>query len=225
MLLVRPRGMTELFRRLIKKTPLRAPLSWLLSRRRQRQEMLAWEANGRPVPPPHAVKQAALRQYSRDWGLRVLVETGTYRGDMVEAMRGQFDTVYSIELGRDLFEAAQRRFQGTAGVELIHGDSGTQVKALVGRLSQPALFWLDGHYSAGDTARGAQDTPILQELDCILRAGAPDHVAIVDDARCFGRDSGYPSLDELISFVRARRPHAQVAVQDDMIRITPGQPG
>lgn len=208
-------------RALIRRTPLHGPLSRMLARRRQRAELAEWERAGRPVPPPHAVKQRTLLAYAGDWRLRQLVETGTYRGDMVHAMLGHFDRIISIELGADLHAAAVARFRHRAEVELIQGDSGSKIAAVVAGLSAPALFWLDGHYSAGDTARGEHDTPIYQELSTVLAPGGPDHVVIVDDARCFGRDEGYPTIAELIAFVHTLRPAVRVVVEDDMIRVTP----
>ena len=50
-----------------------------------------------PVPPPHVVKQRVLREYAERYELKVFVETGTYRGDMVQAMKPLFDKIYSIE--------------------------------------------------------------------------------------------------------------------------------
>ena len=55
-------------------------------------------------------------------------------------------------------------------VELLHGDSGTELGNVMNKINQPALFWLDGHYSAGVTAKGDKDTPIYEELVCILNA-------------------------------------------------------
>jgi len=193
---------------------------WLRARR-NRRTLDEWERRGRPVPPPHIVKQRVLREYAKRYGLRILVETGTYRGDMVEAMRPVFEKIYSIELGAELFAAARKRFRRAAHVELIQGDSARELGRVLARLDQPALFWLDGHYSAGETARGEKDTPIFEELDHIL--GAPDvgHVIVIDDARAFGTDPAYPTIDALRRYVLARRPDARFTVLDDSIRITP----
>ena len=81
---------------------------------------------------------------------------------------------------------------------------------------------LDGHYSAGETARGEKDTPIHEELAHIFRTGEPGHAIVIDDARCFGTDPAYPGLPELIELVRRSRPGASVEVVDDAIRILPG---
>ena len=42
-----------------------------------------------------------------------------------------------------------------------------RVPELVRQLDGPALFWLDGHYSGGDTAKGELDTPVSAELESI----------------------------------------------------------
>ena len=194
--------------------------NWVVQRRYQR-DLVAWQRAGKPVPPPHLAKQQVLRHYARTYGLRILVETGTFYGDMVEAMRADFDRVYSIELSKELHQRATQRFSGVENVELIQGDSGTELGNVLKRIEQPALFWLDGHYSAGPTAKGHKDTPIFEELEHILSAQALPHVIIIDDARCFGADADYPSLDELGEFVRQKRPAADILVQDDSIRITP----
>jgi hypothetical protein len=91
------------------------------------------------------------------------------------------------------------------------------------KLSQPALFWLDAHYSEGVTARGDKDTPIYEELHLILNAGDIGHVIIIDDARCFGTDPAYPSKEELVEFIRSKKSNVDIAVLDDSIIITPKQ--
>jgi len=195
-------------------------LDWL-SRDRQRDPLAEWERRGRPVPPPHLVKQRVLRGYAERYRLKIFVETGTYRGDMVEAMKHLFHRIYSIELSDTLFAAAQRRFRRDSHIELLHGDSSQELGRIMERVDQPVLFWLDGHYSAGDTARGEKDTPICDELAEIFRAPDLGHVIVIDDARCFGSDPAYPTLPALREYVWSRRPHARIVVEDDSIRITP----
>src|SRR5204863_7391833 len=180
-----------------------------------------WERRGRPVPPPHVVKQRVLRGYAERYHLKIFVETGTDRGDMVEAMKPLFHRIYSIELSDTLFAAARRRFRRDSHIELLHGDSSQELGRIMERVDQPVLFWLDGHYSAGDTARGEKDTPICDELAEIFRAPDLGHVIIIDDARCFGSDPAYPTLPALREYVWSRRPHAGLVVEDDSIRITP----
>src|SRR5258708_2430617 len=120
--------------------------------------MAQWERSGRPVPPPQAVKHAAIREYATRYGLRTLVETGTYLGDSIQANLNRFTKIYSIELGDDLYRRAVHRFKGHGHVSILQGDSTVVLPRVVAQLDEAALFWLDGHYSGGATARGAEDT-------------------------------------------------------------------
>ncbi len=209
--------MKQLFKRWIKGTALQ---KWI-KKRKNDKKLAEWQSKGKPVPPPHIVKQLAIRNYARRFGLKILVETGTLHGRMIEAMKDDFDRIYSIELSEELYKKAKDRFRKENSVELIHGDSGVELKHVIERLDQPALFWLDGHYSSGETARGEKDTPVFEELNHIFDDQVRDHVIIIDDARCFGTDPAYPTLEELTNFVKSRRPGAGISIQDDSIRITP----
>jgi hypothetical protein len=194
---------------------------WRVARRDAR-EVRDWQAAGRPVPPPHSVKQRVLREYAAAYRLRVFVETGTYFGDMVAAMLGRFDEIYSIELSGQLHEHARERFRGRPHVHLFLGDSARLLPGILDRLPGPALFWLDGHYSGDITARGDRETPILDELDHIYSRPARGHVVVIDDARCFGVDPAYPARAEVEALVRRRRADVDIVTDADSIRITPG---
>jgi hypothetical protein len=91
--------MKEMLKQMIRLTPLNYPLRNWWHRVHRRKELADWEARGRPVPPPHAFKQQVLREYAERYGPRVLVETGTFRGDMVEAMKHVFNRImgYAVQ--------------------------------------------------------------------------------------------------------------------------------
>jgi hypothetical protein len=205
---------------MLRNTPFYDWLRPLAVRLAQPGAVRTWERQGRPVPPPHSVKQQVLREFSDRYGLRILVETGTYYGDMVAAMMPQFDAIYSIELSAELHQKARRRFRRSGKTTLINGDSAVALAAIVRELDQPTLFWLDGHYSGGETARGASDTPVVAELKQILSCGT-GNVIIIDDARLFGTNPGYPTLEEVNSLVKGWHPDLDVEVELDSIRVTP----
>lgn len=186
----------------------------------QKKLMAAW-LSGKSVIPPQAIKQGMLKKYCHLFELRTLVETGTYFGDMVDSMKHEVDKIYSVELSRKLFEKASNRFSADEHIEIINGDGGEKLPQIMQQLDQPALFWLDGHYSAGFTAKGESDTSILRELVAIFEAPNLDHVVIIDDARCFGSDAGYPTIDEIKKYVLSQRPDAQILIENDSIIITP----
>jgi hypothetical protein len=213
--------MKQLLKEIIKMTPLFTPLrNWAIANS-QKKELIEWERKGRPVPPPHIFKQRTIKAFAEKFGLEILVETGTCYGDMVEAMKGNFRQIYSIELSKELYEAAKKRFERDTAVEIIHGDSGIVLENLVERIDKPALFWLDGHYSAGETAKGDKDTPIFEELNHILKRQHSKDVVIIDDARCFGNDPAYPSIEDLGNFIKSQKPDVNISVEYDSIRIAP----
>lgn len=142
----------------------------------------------------------------------------------MEAARESFDRIVSIELDRELFEKARDRFSGDPLVTIVHGDSGLLLGTVLQEFQEPCLFWLDGHYSAGVTAKGERETPILEELGAICGHAVPGHVILIDDARLFTGRNDYPTLDGLRRFVLERRPGCSFAVEDDIIRIAPGEP-
>ncbi len=209
--------MKSALKEIIKRTPIYSALRTF----RQRREIKDWERRGRPGPPPHIVKQRTIREFAERFGVKVLIETGTNYGDMVEAMKNHFSRIYSIELSNHLYEKARRKFAGDDRVTIIHGDSGVELGKLITTLDQPALFWLDGHYSAGVTARGNKDTPICEELAHIFSSPQQGHVVIIDDARCFGTAPDYPSIEDLTSFIRSKSPDVNIEIENDIIRIAP----
>ncbi len=200
-----------------------SPLYPIYSKWKQKRELIKWGKKGRPVPPPHIEKQEVLKRYAKQYGLRTFVETGTYRGDMVEAMKNTFTRIYSIELGEDLYRRARKRFRRHKHIEIIHGDSGKVFKKLIPNLITPTLFWLDGHYSGSVTAKGEKDSPIYEELSHIFNNPEVGHVVVIDDARCFSSPDcqDYPSLSELKEFVLSARPDVCITVDNDSIRILP----
>jgi len=203
----------------LKKTPFGE--AWLLFRaeRRAAQDIAHWETMGRPVPPPHAYKIQTVRRYARQFATPVLVETGSFMGDMVFAVKNIFAAVYTIELDHDLHCRVQARFTGDPRVRPLRGDSSRVLAEVLPHIKEPCLFWLDAHHSGGITARGAVDTPIMTELRQIFGASIPGAVILIDDARCFVGENDYPTLEALRQFVRENRPTFAFEVQDDIIRL------
>jgi hypothetical protein len=170
-------------------------------------------------PRSSARKRRTIRRYASRFCTPVLVETGTYRGTTVHAMRRRFAQIYSIELSEELYERARERFAGDAHVHILHGDSGELLPVLARRIEEPCLFWLDGHFSDWGTARGVRDSPLERELEAVLERTQDRDVVLVDDARLLTGEHGYPTLDEVRRLVAERRADRVVAVRDDIVRI------
>lgn len=192
-----------------------------LERRKEEAAIASWLAECRPIPPPAAYKQRLIREVARANGARVLVETGTNFGNTLAACLGSFDAIFSIELSPELYELAVTRFARFREVQLRHGDSARELPGVLSELMQPALFWLDAHYSGEGTARGEVDSPVLTELESIARHSTQGHIVLVDDARLFTGANGYPHLGGLREAASWMFPEHVFGVEYDVIAITP----
>ena len=178
-----------------------------------------WKNEGRPIPAPHIYKILTIKYYAKKFSANTLIETGTYLGETIETCKYIFKTLISIELGKDLFELATQRFAGDRNITIYQGNSGEMLQDILLPINEPCLFWLDGHYSEGITAKGDLNTPILAELKHIFEHSVKNHVILIDDARCFNGKDDYPSLQLLQSFVNNYDFNLQFLVEDDIIRI------
>jgi hypothetical protein len=186
-----------------------------------RREWCLWR-RGRLNHVPHYLKRDILLRYAHAHQLGSFVETGTYFGDMVHALKGEFEQIQSIELDDFLFERAKRRFMRYPHIRILHGDSASMLPLALVSVDRPTLFWLDAHYSGGITACGGRHAPILLELDHIFHHPIRGHVIVIDDARLFGTDSAYPTLEQLREYIDAQSPSRKFEVVDDAIRIVEG---
>jgi hypothetical protein len=202
----------------IKKVMPRAILNWHLKRANVKM-FNRWVKTGFPIPTPHLYKQQLIREYQNVYKYSTLVETGTYLGDMVEAQRRRFNRIISIELSSQLFFAAQRRFRRHKHITIYHGDSGQVLPVIISQINEPAIFWLDGHYSKGITARGDKDCPIFDELKAILSHGDFNHVLLIDDARCFTGTGDYPTIEQVSDFILQRNNKYNISIRHDIIQV------
>ena len=184
------------------------------------QDLINWSLLGAPPPAPDFIKKMTILQYAKVFASVSFIETGTFTGSTTRLMADLGLQCKTIELSEHYFRAAQQNFAGHANVELFFGDSSALLGTMVERAMGPHLFWLDGHYSKGDTARGANDTPIVQELHQLLRFDMSGSVILIDDIRDFGKGE-YPPVGYLEGFVESHMRGHVCENFGDIFRITP----
>lgn len=173
------------------------------------REQLRWAKRGFSVPAPGLVKRGCLTRHGfkdATW-----IETGTFWGETTNFLSKTAKRVVSIEPEPELFRKASQRFAEVKNVEIINGLSEDVFPVLLPTVQGRVNFWLDGHYSAGPTHLGPQETPIIDELKAIT-ANMKNFEAVcvmVDDLRLFGNtasglhDPAYPAIDVLVDWARA----------------------
>lgn len=166
-----------------------------------------WATANFSSPAPNFVKWNVLLRWG---GKETWIETGTYLGETTGQLAHLARVVYSVEPEELLFKNAIEKFRSIKNVTILNGSSETVLPNLLEALSQQEVvdvsFWLDGHYSAGVTYLGKDETPIVAELNCIsdsiLRFSKI--TIFVDDVRQFSAtddtEGVYPSLSYLVSF-------------------------
>ncbi|MGD2095389.1 MAG: hypothetical protein PVH77_10315 [Phycisphaerales bacterium] len=198
------------------------PLGKLARFQRQRQlkrKYHLWKKEGGIAPMPNFGKHGVVIDYIKRFSPGVFIETGTYKGKMVYAVQPHINEIYSIELSENHYRKAQQKFSGYPSIHILHGQSGQVLPKILEGIDKPCLFWLDAHYSGGSTAKGDLETPIMQEMQCILdHPKANEHIVLIDDACCFTGKNDYPTLKGLESFIRDVCPNWVFKVKDDIIR-------
>ncbi len=187
--------------------------------RQLRKKYRQWQKAGAVPPLPNWGKQQVVVEYIREFAPAVFIETGTYKGKMVYAVMPHVQEIYSIELDPTHYQNARRRFAGYANIHLFEGQSGDVLPGVLEKIQQPCLLWLDAHWSGGSTAKADLETPIMQEMECVLsHPCAARHVLLIDDARCFTGQNDYPTLQTLEKYILASQPDWVFEVKDDIIR-------
>jgi hypothetical protein len=178
-----------------------------------------WLSKDKLVPVSFAKKQLVVKTFAQKYGIRVFVETGTYLGDMVAAVSNDFDRIYSIELSEDLFKQAAKKFAEYKHITIVHGNSFQVMPEILRHIDVPCLFWLDGHYSSGNSAKEKKEASLMKELKQICAHPVKNHVILINDAHLFTGKNDYPTLKFLRTFVESRLHYYEFDAQNDIIRI------
>ena len=130
----------------------------------------------------------------------------------------------TIEPAQQFYEAAAARFKGNNRVTVEFGTSEQVLPRVLSSLGgRDVTFWLDGHWSGGETFKGQQHTPIWDELDAVsASASSLGKLAIlIDDARCFDPSdptyAEYPTRGYLAAW--AELHHMRWTIEHDIFVI------
>ena len=188
--------------------------------------ILMWLCMGRQGNCPDAVKNQILRWYGARYSLLTLVETGTYNGKRVLALKNCFKHIYSIELSNKQHKLSARSIaskHNTKHIQLLHGDSPAELAKIMNVIHKPTLFWLDAHWSGEDTAQSSKVTPVIEELEVISASpnGNLAHVILIDDVRLFGDPKAFPhpTMNELTEYIEQKFPNSHIVTENDIIAI------
>ncbi len=142
-----------------------------------------------------------IKKIKSNNNIQIFVETGTFIGNTLIGLHQSFQKLYSIELDKGIFRLAKKRLSGYSNIEILHGDSAEHLPKILNLISEPAIFWLDAHYSSGVTGLGELQTPVMRELKAIFNHSVKKHFILIDDVKDFNGLNDYPTIDEMLNFI------------------------
>ncbi len=167
----------------------------------------------------------AIRQY---FGANCFVETGTFQGATAVWAGGVFPSVVTIEASEQLHAQAVAQFGHLKNIRFLCGSSPAVLREIVPSLAQPAIFWLDAHWSGGVTAGSEYECPLLEEIRAIDGCGEQAFI-LIDDARLFmsppplpHKAEQWPDLASVLGALREKYPARYVVISEDVIIAAPG---
>lgn len=115
--------------------------------------------------------------------LDIFVEGGTYKGGTAKRMSGKFRKVYTVEKSDVMFDIAKDNLKNVSNVTMLKGDTREHLHNILEN-NDNILFWLDAHWSGGETYGEEDECPLIDELKIIFEYNK-NQVILIDDARLF----------------------------------------
>lgn len=183
--------------------------------------ILVWIQRGCPAPVPREVRMATWLYYLAVSGHRCFVEADAGIADDAEVLaRCSSIAVHAVEASPVLFERAQRRLDGVAGITLHHGGGAAGLRPVLAVLETPALIVLKALPPADWRPEGGRPAPVLEQLMAVLAHPVAGHVVLVEGVQHLGLD-GLPPAALLSDLARHARPGSTATVVHDTLRLVP----
>lgn len=166
----------------------------------------------------------------RELGVKIFIETGTYKAQTSVWASKTFDIVYTIEASKKLYHEALKEYRNIGNIRFMCGTSKECLKKITNEIATPAVFWLDAHWSGGETFGRDDECPLLDELGLIIKKGIQKHYILIDDARLFmcppplpHNIDSWPDISHII--IHLTDAGYKIFIHEDVIIAVPKQNG
>jgi len=113
-------------------------------------------------------------------------ESGTYYATTTLEMQPHFKKIFTIEVSLNIFENTHKHLSQYNNITHINGATEDIIKdIIINNSKEEFIFFLDGHYSSGDTGSSNIDVPLLEELKQINTYYKKKGLIIIDDYNLF----------------------------------------
>jgi len=136
------------------------------------------------------------------------IETGTNEGHTTFSLEPYFDKIYTIEFSEKYYNNTKQKYKGNK-INFMLGDSSIVFNSLLPNITDKCIFFLDGHWSCGDTGKSSKDCPLDEEITHINNLFQNEAIIIIDDFRLFGfystsEDWSKINKDNLLNILKSR---------------------
>ncbi|NMC76452.1 MAG: hypothetical protein GYA60_04055 [Candidatus Methanofastidiosa archaeon] len=157
--------------------------------------------------------------------LDTFIEGGTYYGNTSLYASNIFKKVFTIEYSHVVFEKASIILKDVPNIKIFEGDTRDHFKKLSAE-NDNILYWLDSHWSGGETYGEEDECPLIEELNIIFK-NKKNCAVLIDDARFFlspppspHKISSWPSIKDIVENI----PNDyHVMVYDDVVYLVPSK--
>ena len=128
-----------------------------------------------------------LEKLVKKFGVKTIVETGTYKGHTTVEFAKLVSKVFTIEINDHYYQMAQKEFVGKNNIVSIRGSSPTAMLNIIkghhGDFEKPSLFYLDAHWY--------KYNPLLDELKILATQKMKQCLIAIHDFKVPNKDFGF----------------------------------
>ena len=141
-----------------------------------------------PIQLKKIIGQTKRSKKFFDKSFETFVESGTHLGHSILSLHKYFKKLYTVEISEHYYNLCVKSFEGIENVDLVLGDSVKTFPTFLEKIDTSAIFWLDGHWSCGNTGKGDVDVPLIEEIK-IIDTFKNKAAIVIDDVRLFGTNN------------------------------------
>lgn len=135
--------------------------------------------------------QAEIRKIVNEFGIKTIIETGTYQGNTTLDFATMVKKVFTIEVNETYYNLNIKKFIGKSNIVTIRNSSPKGIEQIIsgkyGIVEKPILFYLDAHWGAYN--------PLLDEFEMIKNFNLKPIIAI-HDFKVPDKDFGFDKFSD-----------------------------
>ena len=130
-----------------------------------------------------------ISNFSQLKSIQSFYESGTYYGSTTLNMQPYFKQIITVEVSLNIYNRSHNYLNSHPNIKHFNQPSEDFLKEFLILNQDEFIFFLDGHYSSGDTSLSTIDVPLLEELNHINNLYKKNGLIIIDDFNLFETNS------------------------------------